>query len=162
MAPLIVLVGSFLLLLAAGRLGVTTFRDWSTALRWALAAMFLLTASAHFTAMRADLVRMVPPAFPAPALIVTITGVLEIAGAIGLLIPRTAPLAAAGLTILLLAMFPANVYAAQQGLTLAGKPVTSLGPRTALQVLFLAATITAGLRGRPRRPTAGRGMLPAT
>ena len=162
MAPLIVLVGSFLLLLAAGRLGVTALRDWSTALRWALAAMFLLTASAHFTSMRADLVRMVPPAFPVPDLIVTVTGVLEIAGAIGLLIPRTAPMAAAGLALLLLAMFPANVYAAQHGLTLADKPVTALGPRTAMQLLFLAATVTAGLRAWSRRPTAGRGMLSAT
>ena len=85
---------------------------------------------------------MVPPALPEPGLLVTVTGVLELAGAVGLLWRRTAPWAAAGLSVLLVAMFPANVYAALAGLTLGGAPAMALLPRTLLQVVFLAATLT--------------------
>ena len=67
---------------------------------------------------------------------------LELAGAAGLLWRRTAPWAAAGLSVLLVAMFPANVYAALEGLTLGGAPAMALLPRTLLQVVFLAATLT--------------------
>jgi hypothetical protein len=39
-------------------------------------------------------------------------------------------------------MFPANVYAAVEGLTLGGAPAMALIPRTLMQVLFLAATLS--------------------
>lgn len=142
MAPFIVLTVTFVVLLAASRVSRAGWR-WFTSLRIALAAMFLLTAWAHFGSMRDDLVRMVPPVFPEPALLVTLTGVAEIAGAVGLLIPRTAPWAAGGLAALMLAMFPANVYAALHGVTLSGRAPTPLGLRTLLQIVFIAATIVA-------------------
>ncbi|MGD9530951.1 MAG: hypothetical protein AB7V44_29755, partial [Pseudonocardia sp.] len=107
-----------------------------------LAAMFTLTGLSHFIGMRADLIGMVPPALPEPALLVTVTGILELAGAAGLLWGQTAPWAAAGLSALLVAMFPANVYAAVAGLTLGGEPAMALLPRTLLQLLFLGATLT--------------------
>jgi uncharacterized membrane protein len=144
MIPLIVLGASFLAFLLAGRLGARPLASWITSLRWALAAMFVVTASAHFGSQRADLIAMVPPVFPRPDLIVTLTGVAELAGAIGLLVPRLAPWAAGGLALLLLAMFPANVYAAHEGLSIGGRPVTPLGPRTILQLVFLAAVGVAG------------------
>ena len=106
--------------------------------------MFLLTASAHWGASRPDLVRMVPPFFPRPGLIVGITGWLEILGAIGLLIPVTASWASACLAILLLAMFPANIRAARHGLTIGGRNATALPLRTLLQVIFIVALLTAG------------------
>ena len=73
----------------------------------------------------------------------------------------TAPWAAAGLSVLLVAMFPANVYAALEGLTLGGAPAMALLPRTLLQVVFLAATLTV-LFPHLRRWTATRrvGALP--
>jgi uncharacterized membrane protein len=52
--------------------------------------MFVMTGVAHFVKMRAELVSMVPPGLPAPGLLVTVTGVLELAGAAGLLWARTA------------------------------------------------------------------------
>lgn len=110
------------------------------ALRFALAGMFFLTASAHGGKRRPDLVRMVPPGFPRPALLVTLTGILELLGAIGLLLPATARYAALGLAMLLIAIFPANVYAARQRFTIAGRPVEPLARRTVLQIVFLAAT----------------------
>jgi uncharacterized membrane protein len=141
MAPLVVLVSLFIVLAGLGLLGVSFFSGWHTPLRLALAGMFLLTASAHWGKRRPDLVRMVPPSFPKPDLLVTVTGVLELLGAAGLLAPALAPYAAAGLSLLLLAMFPANIHAARAGLSIAGRPVTPLGPRTAMQVVFLGATI---------------------
>ena len=146
MAPLIVLTVVFSLGLALRAAGVKHFRDWVTALRYALAAMFLLTASAHFGSLRADLVRMVPPLFPNPEFLVTFTGIAELLGALGLLMPRFARAAAIGLTLLLLAVFPANVYAALHEVRLGGRPATELLPRTLMQLVFLAGTVTCALR----------------
>lgn len=140
MAPLITLVVVTLALLALGALGVRPLRRLPTALRGGLAAMFLLTGVAHFAGMREELVAMVPDFVPEPELVVTLTGVAELAGAIGLLIPRTALLASAGLTLLLVAMFPANV-----ALALSGSDIPwydELPWRTLMQVVFLAATTT--------------------
>jgi uncharacterized membrane protein len=145
MAPFIVLVASFGLLRLAGLAGVGALDETSLPLRIAVALMFLLTASAHWGSKRADLVRMVPAWFPRPELAVTLTGVLEIVGAVGMLVPATAPFAAVGLALLLVAMFPANVHAARAKLSLGGRPVTPLPQRTLLQAVFVAAVIGAGL-----------------
>lgn len=157
MVSLVVLVLVTLTLLAAGAAGVRWLRPWPMALRGGLAAMFIVTGVAHFVGMRQDLINMVPPALPHPGLLVTITGVLELAGAAGLLWWRTAPWAAAGLSALLVAMFPANVYAAMEGLTIGGEPAQALLPRTLMQLVFLAATITVlahhVLSRRPARST---------
>src|SRR5262245_60741645 len=118
MLPFIVLVTSFVGLRLLGAVGVQALTSWVVCLRGALAAMFILTASAHWGRRRADLVRMVPPLFPNPELLVTLTGIAEIAGAAGLLVPVFARLAATGLALLLLAVFPANVYAARHALTI--------------------------------------------
>jgi len=144
MKPFFVVVLALLVFLALGQLGINLYRNPVVALRWALAVMFFFTASAHFVGLRQDLIRMVPPFFPRPDLLVTITGWLEIAGALGLLVTPLLRWAALGLAGLLLAMFPANVYAARQGLTLGGQPVTPLGLRSVLQVVFLALVLVAG------------------
>ena len=154
MAPLLVLIGAtgvvYVISAAAAR---SLHGHWSTALRGGLAAMFAMTGTTHFVALREDLIAMVPPALPAPGVLVTATGVLELAGAAGLLWRPTARWSAAGLAGLLVAMFPANVYAAVSGNGIAGEPPTPLGLRTVVQVLFLAAAVTVwvALR-RERRP----------
>jgi uncharacterized membrane protein len=70
-----------------------------------------------------------------------VTGLLEIAGAIGLLVPTTRRLAAGGLALLLVLLLPANVSAARRQLTLRGKPVTPLALRLPIQLLFLAVAL---------------------
>jgi uncharacterized membrane protein len=117
--------------------------------------MLLITSSAHWGAKRADLVAMVPPFFPQPELLVTMTGIFELLGAAGLLVPRTSRLAAAALVLLFVALFPANIYAARQHLTIGGKPVTELPLRTAAQVVLIAAAGTLALRplAAPKRRT---------
>jgi uncharacterized membrane protein len=148
MAPLIVLIGSTLLALLAGQVGVRALRDWAAATRVGLAVMFCFTAAAHFNAMRPDMVRMIPPSVPAPELMVTFTGICEILGAIGLLVPRTRRLAAWALIVYLLAVLPANVHAAMTGGTIGGEPVTPLVPRIALQALFITLIWWSGIKPR--------------
>jgi uncharacterized membrane protein len=102
--------------------------------------MFLFTAVSHFhPRTRGDLVRMVPPALPAPGALVTITGALELMGAIGLLLPSTAVAAAYCLLALLVLMLPANVHAARAGLTIAGRRATPLVWRLPLQLFWIGA-----------------------
>ena len=56
--------------------------------------------------------RIVPPSFPSPSALVTISGVAEIAGGLGLLVPLLRRAAAWGLIALLVAVLPANLYMA--------------------------------------------------
>jgi uncharacterized membrane protein len=144
MLPLFVLICGFLLFRGAGALGIATLSNSLISLRFALALMLLFTALAHWGRGRPDLIRMVPPTFPRPDLLVTFAGILGILGAVGLLIPATARAAATCLTVLLIAMFPANVHAARQKLTIMGRPVPSLPIRALLQIIFVAALLTAG------------------
>jgi uncharacterized membrane protein len=147
MAPAILLIGATLVFRGLGALGVGAFNTWVDSTRVALALMFLFTAAAHFNRMKDDLIRMVPPSFPNPRVLVFATGALEILGAIGLLVPATRRLAAWGLALMLLALFPANVSAAGRHLTLRGKPVTPLAIRFPIQILFLAACLWVALGG---------------
>ncbi|KWV33266.1 DoxX family protein [Micromonospora rifamycinica] len=143
MVPLIALLVGTAAARLAGLAGVAPLDGWHPALRVGLALLFVLTGFAHFTSpRREDLIAMVPPRLPHPGRLVTATGVLELAGAVALLVPVTARPAAAALALLMMAMFPANVSAARRGLTLAGRPVTPLGPRTALQILYVAVALT--------------------
>jgi uncharacterized membrane protein len=146
MIPFFALVGGFAVLRVLGLAGVDALDAWQPALRGGLALMLVFTGLPHFRpGWRQDMIAMVPPSFPRPDLLVTATGVLELLGAVGLLIPRVAPFAAAGLALLMLLMFPANVSAARRGLTLGGRPVTPLPQRTLLQVVFVGAAIAAGI-----------------
>lgn len=146
MAPLIVLVVATLLARLIGQFGVTSLQQWAAAVRVGLAVMLFFTAAAHFNSMRPDLVAMVPPFVPNPELMVTFTGICEILGAIGLLIPRTRRVAAIALILLLLALLPANIYAAQAGVTLRGQPATPIIPRVGLQALFIGLLWWSGVR----------------
>jgi uncharacterized membrane protein len=137
MTVLAVLIVSTLIFRGMGAAGIPAFSTWKDASRTGLAVMLLFTASAHFTAMRHDLVRMIPPFFPAPMAIVYLTGVLEIAGAVGLLIRRFRAAAGMCLAALFAAMFIANVHASQTGAGLGGQPPTPMLLRAPMQILFI-------------------------
>jgi uncharacterized membrane protein len=141
MAPLIVMIAAWLVARLFGALTLwSAANSWSGSLRVALAAMFLFTAGSHFhPRTRGDLVRMVPPALPAPGALVTLTGVLELIGAIGLLLPSTAVAAAYCLIALLVLMLPANVHAARAALTISGRRATPLVWRVPLQLFWIGA-----------------------
>ena len=146
MAPFLALVAVTLTCRLLGALGVGYVQTWPDALAVGLAAMFLLTASAHFLQPRRDgLIAIVPTRLPQPGLIITATGILEILGAVGLLIPGTAApgirtAAAVCLAALMIAMFPANVRAAT-GQRHPAAPHTPLVPRTLLQIVFIASAV---------------------
>jgi uncharacterized membrane protein len=147
MAPLITLVLGALLARLVGWFGVDYVSTWPAAIAVGLAAMFVVTGAAHFVnPLRRDLIAIVPPKLPAASLLVTVTGVLELLGAVGLLIPATRLAAAICLFALMLAMFPANVYAAR--MSNPPKSMTSrLGTRSVVEAVFLAAAVVAALGG---------------
>src|SRR6476619_4717027 len=139
MAPLISLVLGTLGARVVGWLGVDYVGDWSSAIAVGLAAMFLVTGIAHFVnPLRRDLIAIVPPRLPAAGLLVTVTGVLELLGAVGLLYPPTRPAAAISLGVLMLAMFPANVYASRMP-SPPKSMTTQLPLRTVEQIVFVGA-----------------------
>lgn len=137
MAVLIVLFTSWMVFRGIGALGVGALATLQHSACYALAVMFIFTGIAHFNKVKYDLARMVPAMFPRPMLVVYFTGVLEFAGAAGLMLPRFRPLAGNCLIVLLIVMFPANVNAAMKGTTVAGKPATPLWLRVPMQVLFI-------------------------
>lgn len=130
-----------------GMLGVDYLGSWPEAIAVGLAAMFVMTGVAHFVnPLRRDMIAIVPPALPAPSTLVTVTGVLELAGAAGPLYPPTRVAAAVCLFLLMLAMFPANVYAAR--MPTPPKSMTSrLGVRTAEEAVYLAAAVVVAVGG---------------
>jgi uncharacterized membrane protein len=138
MIVLILLLVSWLIFRAIGAAGVRALASWQDSARYALVVMFVFTATAHFNKMKHDLARMIPAYFPRPLVLVYITGVLELLGAAGLMLPPFRKLASLGLIALLGGMFIANVNAAQRGVTLRGKPPTPLRLRTPMQILFVA------------------------
>src|SRR5262249_1332996 len=104
----------------------------------ALAIMFVFTAIAHFhPRTRRELIQMVPPGLPSPPFLVAVTGVLEIAGALGLLVPKLVAAAAYALIVLLVPLFPANVYAQGRGCMIAGRRATPLLWRLPLQLFWM-------------------------
>ena len=147
MAPLITLLAGSLAARIVGWCGIAYVDSWVRAIAVGLAAMFFLTGVAHFAPpLRSQLIAIVPPALPAAGLLVSVTGVLELLGAVGLLLPATRVAAAACLLVLMLAMFPANIYAARmpdppQAMT------TRLPVRTAEEILYLAAAAMVAFAG---------------
>lgn len=83
-------------------------------LRVGLGVFFIVAGLAHFV-MPGVYETMMPPWLPAPAALIAISGVAEIAGGIGVLTPRFRRPAAWGLIALLIAIFPANLHVAVDG-----------------------------------------------
>jgi uncharacterized membrane protein len=141
MAVFVTLLVGSLAARGVGQLGVDYVDSWPKSIAVGLAAMFVVAGIAHFVQpLRGDLIAIVPPRLPAPALLVTVTGAVELLGVIGLLNPPTRVAAAVCVTLLMLVMFPANVYASR--MPNPPKSMTSrLGVRTAQEIVYLAAAV---------------------
>jgi uncharacterized membrane protein len=104
-----------------------------------LAALLYVVAGAlHFIETDAYL-RIMPPYIPWHLFMVRLSGICEILGGLGLLIPRTRRAAAWGLVALLIAVFPANIYIATNPMDAGAAsiaPVLRWG-RLALQPLLM-------------------------
>ncbi len=150
MVSLFVLAISFLFLRGMGLLGVERLSSWRDAGRFALVIMFLFTGTSHFTSMKYDLVAMIPAPLPNGLWVIYLTGLFEIAGAIGLLIPRTRKLAGICLVLLLVGLFSANVNAALNEIPLRGEAATPLWIRTPMQLLYIGMVWWTSIKKRPK------------
>lgn len=136
--------------------------DWRAAARVGLVVMFAFTGSTHFTEMKHDYAAMVPPPFTGRLWVIYLTGLLEIAGAVGLLMRPTRRLAGICLLLLLLALFPANVYAAMQSVQFRGAPPTDIWPRGLIQAVFLFTVWWSTIASESEEPTAEKRSGSAT
>jgi uncharacterized membrane protein len=85
-----------------------------TLFRWLLAAFFIAAGINHFR-MPAVYISMIPPWLPWPAALNAVSGVAEVLGGIGVLLPGLRCAAGWGLIALLVAVFPANLHGALMG-----------------------------------------------
>jgi len=119
-----------------------------TRLRCLAAVFFVLAGASHFFRLN-FYSGIIPPGFPSPKmLVVIISGVAEIAGGIGILIPSARRMAGWGLLALLVAVFPANIYMAAYPERF-GIPAWILWVRLPFQVVFFAWVWFVALRRSP-------------
>jgi uncharacterized membrane protein len=97
---------------------------------------FLFGGVAHFSLTEVEM-RIVPPVIPWPRAAVLISGVFELLGAVGILIPATRRAAGIGLFLLTIAVTPANVYMLQHA-ELFNVPRWALIVRLPFQAVLLA------------------------
>ena len=112
----------------------------------ALAAVFIGMGINHFRPGPAKIMaKMIPPylrregAFR-PINLVYFTGVCEVLGGVGLLIPQTRLAAVIALIVFLVAVFPANIYASQHKETFRSLAIP-FWPRLAGQLALIAALV---------------------
>lgn len=116
-----------------------------TGLRWLLTLVYLTAGIIHLRSPGAFL-PIVPNWVPMPEMVILVTGVCEILGAIGLMVPRLRWLAGVGLAAYAVAVFPANIKHAIEGVKIGGD---TLGwgyhlPRLLFQPVFVWWALFAG------------------
>ena len=108
---------------------------WRKLVLFGLSAFFIYFGVDHF--INPDFyLSIMPPSFPLHEEAVYISGFFEIAGGIGVLIPRFRKIAGWGLVALLIAVYPANIYMAISPEAFPDIPIEMLYFRLALQFLF--------------------------
>jgi uncharacterized membrane protein len=105
--------------------------------RGLLAAFFVGSGVNHFVTPRPYRAIVPPPIAGRATELVEISGVAEILGGVGVLIPATRRASGLGLIALLIAVFPANVYMAQAHERFARIPRWALYARLPLQPLMI-------------------------
>jgi uncharacterized membrane protein len=125
--------------------------------RWLLILFYGVAGVMHWLATAA-MVRIVPAWVPAPHAVVLITGLCEVAGAIGLMTPRWRRAAGWGLAAYALCVWPANVKHAIDDLSHGtGLPIWYHAPRLLLQPAIIYWALWAGgIVGRRAAPGARR------
>jgi len=141
MKPLVVLIVVFIVALAIDKLITGNF-NYSLAGKIAMSAMLLFTSLGHFK-FADGMANMLPSSIPHRKEIIVFTGGIEIAAAVGLLIPALQSLTAWLLMFFFILILPANISAALRGIdyqkgTTNGPGLTYLWFRIPLQILFIA------------------------
>ncbi|CAO1653581.1 DoxX family protein [Parasphingorhabdus sp. NYA22] len=118
--------------------------------RWLLAIFYLVAGIAHIRSPGGFLA-ITPEWVPFAEQVILFTGVAEIAGAIGLLIPpkivpRARYAAGIGLALYALCVYPANINHAINNIAIGGETASWLyhGPRLAFQPVFIWWALIAG------------------
>jgi uncharacterized membrane protein len=124
-----------------GRRGLSSFGWMQWVLRVVVVLPLVVSGIGHFT-RTAMFATIVPPFLPYPAQLVVVSGAMELAGAFGLLLPQFTRAASVCLAGLMIAIFPANVYAA--GEVVAGLHMPSVPLRLAMQVVYVLLLLIAG------------------
>jgi uncharacterized membrane protein len=109
---------------------------WQRVALWFVFCWFFFGGIAHFALTDLE-ARIVPPQIPDARDMVLFTGILELAGAFGLLLPWTRRAAGWGLFLLTLAVTPANIYMLQHA-ELFNVPRWALMVRLPFQLVLLA------------------------
>src|SRR5690242_3521205 len=149
MKPLIVLLGVFVIAIAATKFLRGSY-DFSLSGRIAMSVMLIFTAVAHF-AFTKGMAMMLPDFIPYKTETVYLTGFIELAAAVGLLIPNIRVLTAWLLIVFFILILPANIYAAikhidYQQATSDGNGLTYLWFRIPLQILFIVWTYVSTIK----------------
>jgi len=104
-----------------------------------LAALLFATSGVMHFLTTAAFASIVPPYVPDARLVVYVSGLAEIAGAVGLLIPKLRLWAGRALILLLICVFPANLYMAAAHIQMPGHtiPQWALWARLPLQAVLI-------------------------
>ena len=118
--------------------------------RWLL-TFFMVAAGINHFVSPGPYVGMVPAGLPAPEALVVISGIAEILGGLGLILPATRRAAAWGLICLFIAIFPANLNMAVNQLPLGARhvPAWALWARLPLQLVLIWWASSFARRDRP-------------
>ena len=118
--------------------------------RWLLAIFYLIAGIAHIRSPGGFLA-ITPEWVPYAEQVVLLTGLAEIAGAIGLMmpatiVPRLRYAAGIGLALYALCVYPANINHAVNNIAIGGSTASWLyhGPRLAFQPVFIWWALIAG------------------
>jgi uncharacterized membrane protein len=145
--PVALLLAVILSFFGLARDRYTQFGVFQSLLRIIVASPLLASAvMLHFLRTN-ECTAMIPPGIPLPHFLVLLTGVLEILSAIGLLLEKTRRAAALCIAILMVVVFPANIFVA--GRTFGGLSMPSVPVRLLIQIVYIWMTLLAGY-GWPR------------
>lgn len=118
--------------------------------RAVLAAIFLVMGVLHFVPGPArGMAAIIPPTlkrpgWPSSLVIVRFTGLCELAGGVGVLVPVTRVAAAIALIVFLVAVFPANIFAARHPERF-GRAAIPFWPRLGGQLVLIGLCVLAAL-----------------
>ena len=108
---------------------------WKKLVLLGLAAFFINVGIDHF--INPDFyLSIMPPAFPLHLEAVYISGLFEVLGGLGVLIPRLRKFSGWGLIALLIAVYPANIYMALTPEAFPDVPLYTLYIRLVFQFIF--------------------------
>lgn len=150
MKPLIVLLTVFIIAVAFLKLIIGEY-DLALSGRIAMSVMLLFTALGHFK-FDQGMAMMLPEYVPFRLKIVHLTGLIELAATVGLLLPNFKIITAWLLILFFILILPANIYAALQKVDYQKATYNGAGPsylwfRIPLQILFILWVYFSAIEG---------------